>query len=357
MESVKLSVQTDHKFLTRASIFWRARHQRENPYSILKAKRHLQCSTYALTSPPARCVTSRLVWRQREVIFRLTRSTAHGNRTWLFIHEEKKHFSNMLFGRFSLCPQKNSCCSIKIVRKTKGLRMNSRIRGTFLCNFTISSAGTYQPNDAGAGLSSCYACPSGSYCPAGSESPTPCAEGHYSSGPGATECAACPPGAYAGGTGSFTCTPCEPGTHQPNYGSTACDSCPEQWTSGEGFPECNITVEGWRNFALLLHVVSFKMFAECKSFHTLLLLVYFSPWQTTHGQLRRTILHQSEQSWWSPHEHSKAELGLSVALHSHRRMQRDQCASDLRPSSSMLRPDKQHCGYEHRYQLDSVLEE
>ncbi len=32
MESVKLSVQMDHTFLTRASNFWRARHQRENPY-------------------------------------------------------------------------------------------------------------------------------------------------------------------------------------------------------------------------------------------------------------------------------------------------------------------------------------
>ena len=51
-------------------------------------------------------------------------------------------------------------------------------------------------------------CPAGSYCPQGTQSPTPCPEGTYSNTPelyNITQCTDCDPGQYCNDTGKTGC--------------------------------------------------------------------------------------------------------------------------------------------------------
>ncbi len=53
MESVKLLVQTDHKFLMWASIFWRVRHQRENTLTLPSVQAHPRTRGEKAWIPPS----------------------------------------------------------------------------------------------------------------------------------------------------------------------------------------------------------------------------------------------------------------------------------------------------------------
>ena len=96
------------------------------------------------------------------------------------------------------------------------------------------TAGTQQPQN----------CTRGHWCPVGAPSPIPCSTGTYnpeegsgsesaclvcSSGtyclPGSAEEAQCAPGTYNDQEGQVRCTNCAAGTFQGSYGATACEAC------------------------------------------------------------------------------------------------------------------------------------
>ncbi len=98
------------------------------------------------------------------------------------------------------------------------------------CGVAISTDGTYALiADSGnqrirrAALAS--PCLAGSYCPAGSSSPTPCAAGTYAPATGLSAPLQCPAGAYCP-AGSVSPILCPVGTCNPLQGQAACVQCP-----------------------------------------------------------------------------------------------------------------------------------
>ena len=104
--------------------------------------------------------------------------------------------------------------------------------------------GTYQPSE---GQPACLECTQGHYCPTGSSSPVPCAEGSYSFGVGLSiqsQCLPCPPGTECP-AGAVVPIACEPGTHAPDYRMAKCIQCSEGTFTGlYNATECVACVRG-----------------------------------------------------------------------------------------------------------------
>ena len=107
-------------------------------------------------------------------------------------------------------------------------------------NYTLCSAGTYQPQ---VNQTSCLACNAGTYNSAiGSihnESCIPSLPGFYVPFTGFHTFLPCSPGTWTNIKGKINCEACLPGTYAPSIASTSCLPCPAgTFALGTGFAEC-----------------------------------------------------------------------------------------------------------------------
>jgi hypothetical protein len=154
-------------------------------------------------------------------------------------------------------------------------------RGSYSGNAATSctecSEGFYADEE---GLSSCKACPSGTFasleaswnctscrkgyyqgstsqskcerCEAGkfaaveqTSSCTACSAGSYSSTTASWNCTECPAGKYQGSTGLSECFDCDAGKKASQKGTTSCSSCDLEYTNLKGSGHCNHASSGY----------------------------------------------------------------------------------------------------------------